>query len=293
MFVCCQENLLCYKKRKCNYCCLTARRFLVLCGVDIQKTRHANSNLSIWASACLAVCLCIWPRDKLPTRPAVFTQRHLGWAPALGATLSATGAFIVNGWVKLTNVTSAALPFLYAHFYSARRRENNMVLLELFKMSKWRPSGCRSGFSLCDASSIVIETPCPRSHQSVAVLMQQCDTSKVPKAMTCSAGSWKDSKVRWKKRSSPPWTTIAKIKAKSFFFFFPQHVDCKGSCTTLTLENFTQLTHFLARHWEFTALHIKSSLLENSTKAEISDCERNNWWCHYCLSGFCAWRPQI
>lgn len=66
-----------------------------------------------------------------------------------------------------------------------------------------------------------------------------------------------------------------KIYIYIFFLFF-QHIDYKGSGTALALENFTQLTHFLARHREFTALHIRLSLLENGTKAEISDCERNN-----------------
>lgn len=33
----------------------------------------------------------------------------------------------------------------------------------------------------------------PRSHQSVAVLTQRCDTSKVLNAAFCSAGSWSDS----------------------------------------------------------------------------------------------------
>lgn len=109
-----------------------------------------------WVSACLAVCLCIWPCDKSPTRPAVFTQRRLGLAPALPATLSATGACVENGWVRAANVTSAALA-VSAHSFS-RRRENNIVFLELFKMSKW---GCRSGFSLGDASSIHFNTLWP------------------------------------------------------------------------------------------------------------------------------------
>lgn len=61
------------------------------------------------------------------------------------------------------------------------------------------------------------------------------------------------------------------IKPKSFYLFFFLIDPLRKAVQHLPPENFTQLTHFLARHREFTALHIKLSLLENRTKAEISE----------------------